>query len=389
MEQNRKYLVIGAGFSGAVVARGLAERQGARVLVIDSRPHIGGNCHTERDSETGVMVHRYGPHIFNTDDLRVWNYVNKFGTFRPFVNRVKAVTGRGVFSLPINLMTINQFFGKTFTPNEARSYLATLGDTSITEPQNFEEQALKMLGQDLYENFFKGYTVKQWGCDPKELPASILTRLPVRFNYDDNYYNKFYQGIPEEGYSKVVENILNFPGIEVRLSTDFESVKQTLNLFDHIIYTGPIDRFFEYEYGRLAYRTVYFERIKTDMNDYQGNAVINYTNIEVPWTRIHEHKHFTPWESHERTVVFKEFSKETGLDDIPYYPKRLARDKSMLSRYLERASASEGVSFLGRLATYRYMDMEKVIGEALSYVDAVLEAAQNGKKVPVLLVSPL
>jgi UDP-galactopyranose mutase len=372
-------LVIGAGFSGAVAARQLAEKQSCKVEVWDERDHIGGNCHTERDSETGVMVHRYGPHIFNTDNERVWKYVQSFGDFRPFTNRVKAVTSKGVFSLPINLLTINQFFGKAFSPAEAEDFIRKLGDKSITEPANFEEQALKMLGTELYETFFEGYTVKQWGCHPKELPASILKRLPVRFNYDDNYYNKQFQGIPVEGYTDIIRRILDHPNIRVHLGRPFRPFGPHMNKEDKwqlIIYTGPIDAFFDYREGRLGYRTVTFEQIQTDASDYQGNAVVNYTDRSVPWTRIHEHKHFAPWEKHERTIAFREFSKETQAGDVPYYPKRLAADMAVLQRYREiaadpstRVRFGTTVVFLGRLATYRYMDMETVIAEALEFTD--------------------
>ena len=358
---NKVVRVIGAGFSGAVVARELAERLSCRVEICDERNHIGGNCYTERDAETGVMVHRYGPHIFNTDNERVWEYVRRFGDFRPFTNRVKAVTSRGVYSLPINLLTINQFFGKNLSPAEAEAFVGSLGDQSINEPANFEEQALKMLGRDLYEAFFEGYTVKQWGCHPRELPASVLKRLPVRFNYDDNYYNRKFQGIPAEGYTEVIRRILDHPNINLKLGESFhfplsiEREKEKTVLF---VYTGPIDAFFAYREGRLGYRTVTFEKIQTDAGDYQGNAVVNYTDSSVPWTRIHEHKHFAPWETHERTVAFREFSKETEAGDVPYYPKRLASDMAVLKSYRELAEqlsfgARDGgaVSFLGRLAT--------------------------------------
>jgi UDP-galactopyranose mutase len=388
-----KVLVIGAGFSGAVAARQLAESLACEVEVWDERDHLGGNCHTERDTETGVMVHRYGPHIFNTDNERVWDYVRRFGDFRPFTNRVKAVTSRGVFTLPINLLTINQFFGKTLSPFEAEEFVRNLGDKTIAEPQNFEEQALKMLGRDLYEGFFEGYTVKQWGCHPRELPASILKRLPVRFNYDDNYYNRRFQGIPAEGYSEVIRRILDHPSIRVQLRKSFRASESAIMQGDKptlLIYTGPIDAFFDYRKGRLGYRTVTFERIKTDATDYQGNAVVNYTDRSVPWTRVHEHKHFAPWETHERTVAFREFSKETEVEDVPYYPKRLARDMTILQQYRDLAEHQAAriyngvpVVFLGRLATYRYMDMETVIGEALTLCDRVTDCVARTVPCPV------
>jgi UDP-galactopyranose mutase len=375
--------IIGAGFSGAVAARQLAEKLDCQIEVLDSRDHIAGNCHTERDSETGIMVHRYGPHIFNTDNERVWDYVRRFGDFRPFVNRVKAVTSRGVFSLPINLLTINQFFGKSFRPCEAEAFVKTLGDETIANPENFEQQALKMLGRELYEAFFEGYTIKQWGCHPKELPASILKRLPIRFNYDDNYYQKRYQGIPANGYTEIVRRLLDYPNITVKLNQPFNPAQPNWAADDKpgwLIYTGPIDAFFSFSEGRLAYRTVTFEKIETDASDYQGNAVVNFTDSSIPWTRIHEHKHFTPWESHERTLAFREFSKETSPSDIPYYPKRLSADMAILKKYRALAESPEAtaktgvpVSFLGRLATYRYMDMETVIGEALEFCDSITE----------------
>jgi UDP-galactopyranose mutase len=396
MTVKENFLVIGAGFSGAVLARELVEALDCFVEVRDERDHIAGNCHTERDPETNVMVHKYGPHIFNTDDEKVWSYVRRFGDFRPFVNRVKAVTSRGVFSLPINLMTINQFFGKSLNPAEAELFVQSLGDRSIGEPANFEEQALKMLGRDLYEAFFKGYTIKQWGCHPRELPASVLKRLPVRFNYDDNYYNKPYQGIPAEGYTSVIQGILDHPRISVRLGCRFDGLREAVALrgFDHLFYTGPIDAFFAFSEGRLGYRTVTFERIKTDAVDYQGNAVINYTEETVPWTRIHEHKHFTPWEKHERTTAFREHSQETGPQDPPYYPKRLAADKASLQRYrflAECLANGNGaatklacpVSFLGRLATYRYLDMGPVIGEALGFSERFITSRKSGGAAPV------
>lgn len=375
-----KLLIVGAGFSGAVIARQLAELAGAECLVIDARPHIGGNCHTERDEETSVMLHRYGPHIFHTDNERVWKYIRKFGEFGPFTNRVKASIGKGVFSLPINLHTINQFFGMHLAPGEARAFIADKADKSIGEPKNFEEQALKFIGRELYEAFFLGYTQKQWGCDPRDLPASILKRLPVRFDYNDSYYNSRFQGIPVDGYSEVVRRILDHPLIAVELGVSFDPDMKSG--YDHIFFTGPIDAFFGFSEGRLGYRTVFWDERVAD-GDFQGNAVINYPEPSVPFTRIVEHKHFAPWENHDRTNVFTEFSKETESGDIPYYPKRLAPDLAVLGRYRALAEATIGVSFLGRLATYRYMDMHHVIGEALSFSETWLRAKSQGERPPV------
>ncbi len=354
--------IAGAGFSGAVLARELVESGKFEVTVFDERDHVAGNCHTSRDAKTGVMLHHFGPHIFNTSRDDVWNYVNKWSKFNPYVNRVKAVTAKGVFSLPINLLTINQFFGKTLTPVEARDFVGGLGDRSIKDPQSFEDQALKFLGREMYNTFFYGYTKKQWGVEPQALPASILKRLPVRFNYDDNYYNQKYQGIPVEGYTAVVEKILDHPSIKVRLSERLDPDNK--NNFDHIFWCGPVDAYFKYDLGRLQYRTLKFERFD-ESGDFQGNAVINYCEEKVPYTRITEHKHFAPWEEHDKTVCFKEYSKLCEPHDTPYYPLRLNEDKSLLEKYVEKVSQEKKVTFMGRLGTYRYLDMHVVIGEAL------------------------
>jgi UDP-galactopyranose mutase len=377
----KKFLVVGAGFSGAVLANELANGMECRIDVIDERPHIGGNCHTERDAETGVMIHTYGPHIFNTDNKEIWDYVNRFIELVPYNNRVKAVCNGTVYSFPVNLHTINQFFRETFSPEQAKDFLATICDDSITEPKNFEEQAMKFIGKDLYDAFFYGYTKKQWGCEPKELPTSILKRLPVRFNYNDNYYRTSLQGIPKEGYTPMFEKLLSHPSITLKLNEKYRS-ENGYGEYDHIFYTGPLDQFFHYKYGRLAYRTVYFEKEVTH-GDYQGNAVINYCDEEIPYTRIHEHKHFAPWEQHETTVYFREYSKETTEEDVPYYPKRLTVDVEKLKKYRAEAEEVQGVSFLGRLATYRYMDMQHVIAEALDYAKLFIGAVNEDKLPPV------
>lgn len=359
----KKYLIIGAGFSGSVIAEQLARNGNSHVTVLDERETIGGNCYSERDPETGVMVHKYGPHTFHTNDKEVWQYIQQFCEMVPFVNRIKTVHHGQVYSLPINLHTINQFFKKSFSPSEAVEFVNAVADRSIVEAQNFEEQALKFIGRDLYEAFFYGYTKKQWGCEPRELSASILKRLPVRFNYNDNYYTSCFQGMPRDGYTAIFEKMLDSPYIDVQLSTKFDSTWEK-STYDHIFYTGPIDSFFNYKFGRLSYRTVYFEK-NMAIGDYQGNAIINYPDQDVDCTRIHEHKHFTPWEQHEKTVYFKEFSKETEENDIPFYPKRLKKDMIILEKYLEEAKLNPLITFAGRLGTYRYMDMHQVIKEAL------------------------
>ena len=377
--------IIGAGFSGAVIANRLSEA-GHKVTVFESRSHLGGNSHSERDPETGVMVHTYGPHIFHTDNERVWEYINQFGKFMPYVNRVKAIANDKVYTLPINLLTINQFFNKTLRPTEARSFLESLADTSIENPISFEDQALRFVGKDLYEAFFKGYTLKQWGINPKELPASILKRLPVRFNYDDNYFNHKYQGMPHDGYTALVENLLKSDAIEVRLNTHFDPNNKIQ--YDHVFYSGPLDAWFDHQHGRLPYRTLDFETFRED-GDYQGTAVINYCNQDIPYTRITEHKHFSPWENHEKTICYKEYSRLCKEDDIPYYPIRLTSDIEQLKTYVELANQEQQVTFVGRLATYRYLDMDVTIKEALEASDQYLASLANNTKMSNFIINPL
>ena len=382
---NKKIAIVGAGFSGAVIANQLAQA-GYTVEVFESRSHVAGNCHSERDAETGVMLHVYGPHIFHTDNERAWEFVNRYAEFKPYVNRVKAITKGQVFTLPINLLTINQFFNKTMGPAEAEEFLASLGDKSIVDPQTFEEQALRFVGRELYEAFFKTYTVKQWGLEPSELPASILKRLPVRFNYDDNYFSHKYQGMPAEGYTALVENIINVPGVTVHLNTRFDP--DLKSDYEHVFYSGPIDAWFKHAEGRLPYRTLDFETFRAT-GDYQGNAVINYCDDAQPYTRITEHKHFSPWEKHEKTICYKEYSRQCEEKDIPYYPIRLARDKQQLELYVNLAKKEPNVTFVGRLGTYRYLDMDVTINEALITADKFLDAAREKSKMPAFVIDPL
>lgn len=377
----KKILIVGAGLSGGVLANRLVKDLDCVIDMWDEREHIAGNCFTKRDEETGVMVHEYGPHIFNTDKKEIWDFVNSFMEFKPYVHRVKAMSKGKVYSLPVNLHTINQLFQKSFTPAEAKTFLETLADTSIEDPQNFEEQALRFIGKELYEAFFYGYTKKQWGCEPTELPASILKRIPIRFNYDDNYHNNIYTGIPVDGYTALIEKFVTHPNIHISLNKKFDSNMDTAE-YHHIFYTGPIDAWFHFKHGRLGYRTVTFEKTVAD-GDVQGVTQMNYCDADVPWTRITEHKHFTYWEQHDKTVCFKEFSIETAPDDIPYYPKRLKQDKELLLKYRADAEGLSGVSFLGRLATYRYMDMHHVIGEALNFAQEWLLAEAQQISLPI------
>ncbi|WP_421594295.1 UDP-galactopyranose mutase [Shinella sp. M27] len=385
MSVKEKILIVGAGLSGAVIGRELAQ-EGYKVDILDARNHIGGNCHTVRDETTGVMVHVYGPHIFHTDDAEVWDYVNGFTTFMPYKNRVKTTSGGQVFSLPVNLHTINQFFGKTFRPDEARVFLEEQADKTISDPQTFEEQALRFVGNDLYEAFFKGYTQKQWGCSPTELPASILKRLPVRFNYDDNYFFHKFQGMPANGYTEMIAGILDHPNIHVSLETNFR--RDQVAGYAHVFYSGPLDGYFDYELGRLGYRTLDFERFTYD-GDYQGCAVMNYGDVAVPYTRITEHKHFSPWEEHKGSVCYREFSRACGPEDIPYYPIRLVEEKAQLADYVGRAEQEKDVTFVGRLGTYRYLDMDVTIREALDTARLYLARRHEGTAMSAFLHAPL
>jgi UDP-galactopyranose mutase len=381
----KKVAIIGAGFSGAVIARELAINN-IEVVVFESRSHVAGNCHTARDPATQIMIHTFGPHIFHTNNRLVWDYVNRFDEFMPFINRVKSVFNNRIYSLPINLLTINSFFNRNLNPHEAEIFLDSVADKSITFPRTFEEQALRFVGKELYEAFFKGYTIKQWGLHPRELPSSILKRLPVRFNYDDNYYNSQFQGIPKNGYTYLIKNILDHENIELILNTKFS---RELSLdFSHVFYSGSIDSWFNYIHGRLGYRTLDFST-ERHHGDYQGNAVINYGNEEIPYTRISEHKHFSPWEHHEKTIIYKEYSRFCEDGDIPYYPIRLVKDKSQLSEYCKLAENESNVTFVGRLGTYRYLDMHVTIEEALNTSKDFLFALKNNCTMQTFSAHPL
>ncbi|MCR8726822.1 UDP-galactopyranose/dTDP-fucopyranose mutase family protein [Frigidibacter sp. ROC022] len=378
-------LVAGAGLSGAVIARCLAEA-GLRVQVVEARDHVAGNCHTERDPETGVMVHRYGPHIFHTEKAPVWDFVNRFARFMPYRHRVRTTVGGEVYALPVNLGTINQFFRRAMRPDEARAFVAGLTETGDGPPRNFEEQALAMIGADLYRAFFKSYTEKQWGTPPALLPAAILKRLPLRFSYDDSYFSHRFQGIPEQGYTAMVTAMLDHPGITLQLGRALR--REDTAGAEQVFWSGPLDGWFGHRLGRLGYRTLDFEHF-TATGDWQGCPVMNYGDPEVPWTRITEHKHFAPWEEHAATFCSRETSRACGPDDIPYYPIRLVREKALLADYLALAGAERGVTFVGRLGSYRYLDMDQCIEEAMEVARRYLEARRQGRPLPAFVHSPV
>lgn len=378
----KNILIVGAGFSGAVIGRILAEA-GHKISIIDGRSHIAGNCYSERDNETGVMVHTYGPHIFHTDNAEVWEYISQFTEMMPYTNRVKTTVNGQVFSLPINLHTINQFFKTTCNPEEARKLIEEKSDKSIVEPTTFEEQALRFVGRELYEAFFKGYTIKQWGMSPSELPASILKRLPVRFNYDDNYFNHKYQGMPKDGYTEIVEKILDHSNITTTLNTNFDHASR--DEYDHVFFSGALDGFYNYELGRLGYRTLDFDMFRAE-GDVQGCAVMNYGEQAVPYTRITEHKYFAPWEQHDKSICYREFSRKCEPNDIPYYPIRQVGEMALLDSYLDKAEKEDNITFIGRLGTYRYLDMDVTIAEALKTARIYLNSLETSTVVPVFTV---
>ena len=355
------YLIVGAGLYGAVFAQELTKR-GKRCLVIDRREHIAGNIYTETIS--GIQVHKYGAHIFHTSDQEVWDYVNRFAEFNNFINSPLAVYGEELYNLPFNMNTFSKMWGIR-TPAEAKAKIAQqVAELNIGEPRNLEEQALRLVGTDVYTKLVKGYTEKQWGRDCRDLPAFIIKRLPCRFTYNNNYFNDRYQGIPIGGYTAMVEKMLE--GTEVRLNTDFRAlIKEVPDIAKTIVYTGCIDEYFDYKLGHLHYRTVRFETEELPQEDYQGNAVVNYTAREVPYTRIIEHKHFE-FGNQPTTVISREYSAEWTPGMEPYYPVNDEENNALYEQYRKRAEAEENVIFGGRLGQYRYYDMDKVIRAALN-----------------------
>ena len=373
-----QYLVVGAGLYGAVFAHEM-EKRGKDCLVIEKRDHIAGNIYTKEVN--GIQVHEYGAHIFHTSDKEVWNYVNRFAEFNHYINCPVARYKDELYNLPFNMNTFAKMWNIK-TPKEAREHIdAQIADLHITEPKNLEEQALSLVGRDIYEKLVKGYTEKQWGRDCKELPSFIIKRLPVRFVFDNNYFNDPYQGIPKGGYTQIVEKLLE--GIPVKLGTDYETFCQRStdggfisvdgeDTFEKVLYTGMIDQFYEYCYGELAYRSLRFEtEYLKDEDNYQGNAVVNYTEREVPYTRIIEHKHFE-FGTQKGTVITREYPKEWSRGDEPYYPVNDQHNSELYEKYAQRAAQEKNVLFGGRLGQYKYYDMDKVVRAALTMVEEQL-----------------
>lgn len=364
------YLVVGAGLFGSIFAYE-ANKKGKKVLVIDKRNHIAGNIYSE--NVDGINVHKYGAHIFHTSNKEVWNYINQFADFNGYVNSPIAKYKDEIYNLPFNMNTFNKMWGVE-TPEEARAKIdEQVKEAGITDPQNLEEQAISMVGNDIYEKLIKGYTGKQWGKPCKELPSFIIKRLPVRFVYDNNYFNDTYQGIPIGGYTRIIEKMLD--GIEVRLNEDFFSKKEEYeNIADKIVFTGMIDEYFDYCFGELEYRSLKFEEEELDVENYQGNAVVNYTEYEIPYTRIIEHKHFEflcqrgKEVSTNKTIITREHPMKWSRGDEPYYPVNNEKNNSLYEKYKDLARKEDKVIFGGRLGMYKYFDMDKDIDESLKLV---------------------
>jgi len=364
-------VVVGSGFFGLTIAERCAEELGLRVLVLERRHHIGGNAYSEFDPETGIEVHKYGTHLFHTSNEKVWEYVNRFTTFTNYQHRVFGKYRGQVYSLPMNLGLINQFFGKSHTPDEARALIAEQSSEIRTEDAaNLEEKAISLIGRPLYEAFIKGYTAKQWQTDPKELSADIITRLPVRYTFDNRYFNDKYEGLPTDGYTAWLERMAAHELIEVRLDTDFFSVADEFKGRVPIVYTGPVDEYFGNSEGRLSWRTVDLESETLDVDDYQGTGVVNANDPEVPFTRELEFKHLHPERAATykkgRTIVVREYSRFAEEGDEPYYPINTAEDRAKLLKYRDLAQKEPMVLFGGRLGTYKYLDMHMAIASALS-----------------------
>jgi UDP-galactopyranose mutase len=374
-------IIVGSGFFGLTIAERAATQLNKRVLVVERRSHIGGNAYSEAEPQTGIEIHKYGAHLFHTSNKRVWDYVRQFTDFTGYQHRVFAMYNGQAYQFPMGLGLVSQFFGKYFTPDEARALIKEQSAEIKTEDaQNLEEKAISLIGRPLYEAFVKGYTAKQWQTDPKDLPAANIARLPVRYTFDNRYFNDTYEGLPVHGYTAWLENMAADERIEVRLDVDWFDVRDTLraeNPNAPVVYTGPLDRYFDYADGKLGWRTLDFELDVLETGDFQGTPVMNYNDPDVPYTRIHEFRHFHPERAYptDKTVIMREFSRFAGDDDEPYYPINTEADRELVAAYRDRAkaeTASAKVLFGGRLGTYQYLDMHMAIASALNMYDNTL-----------------
>lgn len=363
---NVDLVVVGSGFFGLTIAE-RAAADGSKVLILEKRDHIGGNAYSYFDEKTGIEVHKYGSHLFHTSNKEVWEYVNRFTSFNDYRHHVFTLHQGQTYSLPINLLTMSNLFGRSFTPQEARSFIASEQDQSGMPPTNLEEKAISLIGRQLYEAFIKGYTAKQWQVDPKDLPADVIARLPVRMTYEARYFNDTWEGLPVNGYAAWLEAMITDENISIEFNIDFEDVKHLIPEKTPIVYTGPLDRYFNYEFGELKWRTLDLEIEEVDLDDFQGTSVMNYADEDVAFTRIHEFKHLHPERRYagNSTVIMREFSRFAEREDEPYYPVNSAADRSALARYREAADREANVLFGGRLGTYQYLDMHMAIASAL------------------------
>ena len=369
---NVDLVIVGSGLFGLTIAERCANDLGLTVLILERRNHVGGNAYSAPDPETGIEVHQYGAHLFHTSNVRVWEYVNRFTTFTGYQHRVFTNFRGRIYPMPINLATMCEYFGKALTPTEARELVVEQSQESATgAARNLEEKAISLIGRPLYEAFIRGYTAKQWQTDPTELPAEIISRLPVRYNFDNRYFNDTYEGLPTGGYTAWMQTMADHDGIEIRLDTEFADLRSDIVGNVPVVYTGPVDAYFDNELGSLSWRTIDLETSVEPVGDFQGTSVMNYADEDVPFTRIIEPRHFHPERDYvsDRTVIQREYSRFAEVGDEPYYPINTPEDRAKLLQYRELATAEKQVLFGGRLGTYKYLDMHMAIGAALSMFD--------------------
>jgi UDP-galactopyranose mutase len=381
---NTDLIVVGSGFFGLTIAERCASDLGLRVLVVERRHHIGGNAYSEPEPETGIEIHRYGAHLFHTSNAAVWEYANRFTAFTGYQHRVFSIYKGRVYPLPINLATICEYFGAAMSPDEARALIAEqAAEVKAGQAANLEQKAVSLIGRPLYEAFIRGYTFKQWQTDPADLPPEIITRLPVRYTFNNRYFSDTFEGLPADGYTAWLERMASHPDIEVRLDTDFSALRADAAGSVPVVYTGALDAYFGYAAGDLGWRTLDFEREVLATGDFQGTPVMNYADADVPFTRIHEFRHFHPerdWYPKDKTVIMREFSRFAGRGDEPYYPVNTAADRERLLVYREMAGREPGVLFGGRLGTYKYLDMHMAVGSALTMYENRLRPFFTGRE---------